>query len=153
MPCALIVLKYRLRAEAAALKGQVQQARTALHHLERRAHNNPPERVGEGVAEVRQAITVIWETLDAAETELAQPAPDPSKLKVLAAKLGELCITIAVYCGGKIDIALEKAAEEPGGTGAKWAIRLGAANLATQQPQVQSFGKALVEYATRLAGG
>jgi len=147
---ALIVEKHRLMAEAGALKEQVQQACTALHDLERRAHNNPPELVDEGVAEARQAITLIWEVLDQAETELAQPAPDPSKLKALAERLLALCKTIATYCGGKIDIALDKAAEELGGTGAKWAIHLGAASLASQHPQVQGFGRALLDFVAKL---
>jgi len=150
---ALIAEKYRLMAEAAALKEQVRQARTALHDLERRAHNNPPELVDEGVAEARQAITLIWEALDEAETELAKADPAPSKLKAIGARLIELGRSFVVYCGGKLDIALTVVIKEAAKTGTKWSIGLGATYFTAQQPQVQSLGKALMDLAAKWGGG
>lgn len=87
--------------------------------------------------------------MDDAETELKKPEPNAGRLNSIGAALWDAFKVILKYCGGKADKMLDKSAEVIGETGTKWAIGITAASIASQQPQVQSLSKGLIEFARK----
>jgi hypothetical protein len=144
--------RHDLKAQVQALRQQLTLAQTAAAEAVHRGHNQPPELI-DSAPEVQRQITILFDTLDEAEEELSKPAPSPSRLKRIGEALLNAGIALAKYCGGLGDTALQKAAEELGTSGTKWAIRIGAASLAAQAQPVQSLGRVILEYALKLAQG
>ncbi|WP_022704103.1 hypothetical protein [Pseudorhodobacter ferrugineus] len=144
--------RHDLKAQVQALRQQLTLAQTAAADAAHRGHNQPPELI-DSAPEVQRQITIIFDTLDDAEEELSKTNPSPTRLKVIGQALLNAGIALAKYCGGLGDAALQKAAEELGTSGTKWAIRIGAASLAAQAQPVQSLGRVILEYALKLAQG
>lgn len=144
--------RHDLKAQVQALRQQLTLAQTAAADAAHRGHNQPPELI-DSAPEVQREITIIFDTLDDAEEELSKTNPSPTRLKVIGQALLNAGMALAKYCGGLGDTALQKAAEELGTSGTKWAIRIGAASWAAQAQPVQSLGRVILEYALKLAQG
>jgi hypothetical protein len=148
----IIEARRALERQIAELKAQLHVATVTQAPAPQRNHNNPPELIGDMARSYRRDINLIQSELDAAEEELAQPDPSPSRLKAIAEKLQEISVRLVAYCGAVADIAIKKAAEELGSTGVKWGLRLGAGSVAAQNDQVQIVTKSLWEFAKLLGG-
>ncbi|WP_223422289.1 hypothetical protein, partial [Tateyamaria pelophila] len=133
-----------LKAELSDL--QVSQASPTTGH-----NQGPP--LNEPMAGAQNEIEFVWPILDELEQEIEKDDPDPSRLKQLATRLWEISKVIAIYCGGKLDTILSKAAETVGETGTKWAIRSGAATYMSTNEGVQSVAKSAWKLAQDLLGG
>ena len=144
--------RYDLKAQVQELRKQLRLAQTASAVEAHRGHNQPPELI-DSTAETQGQITIIFDTLDDAEKELSKPDPSPSRLQVIGQALLNAGIAIAKYCAGLGDTVLQRAAEELGSSGTKWAIRIGTVSLAAQAQPVQSLGRVILEYALKLAQG
>lgn len=114
-------------------------------------HNQGPP-IDDSEIHLRDSFDLVWPILDALEEEAAQHSPDISRLKALALRLWEIAKTAATYCGAKLDIALDKAAETVGETGTKWAIRASVATYASTNEGVQSVAKLAWKFAKTLSG-
>ena len=152
----IIEERYRLRQEIADLKVQLQRmtdtAVPDVATLAHRSHNHPPDLV-DATAAIRQSITIIWDSLDEADRELAKVAPEPTVLMRIGQAILEATKAIASYCVTLGDIALRKAAEEIGSTGTRWVIGVGATLFAANTGPVQSLAKGLFELAQKLLAG
>lgn len=144
--------RHDLKAQVQALRQQLTLAQSATADAAHRGHNQPPELI-DSAPEVQRQITIIFDTLDDAEEELSKTNPSTTRLKVIGQALLNAGIALAKYCAGLADTALQKAAEELGASGTKWAVRIGAASLAAQAQPVQSLGRLILDYALKLAQG
>lgn len=118
--------------------------------LASRFHNNPPELI-EAEPLLQTGYEIVWTSLVEAEEELEKDKPSASVLKQLGQSILEACKSIASYCAKLGDAALQKAAEEIGRAGGKWAVRSIAVYLIAQNPGAQSLASRLIEYAEKLA--
>lgn len=142
--------RYRLLLETRRLKAELFPlvAQSGTPSL---GHNNPPEPLSDTVA--FQRITLIWDTLDDTEEELAKPRPDRQRLRRLAQILLDASTEIAKYCGKLADKAMQKAAEELGSSTVKWAIRLGVGTFGAKMLGLDEAVRTLAEALARYAGG
>ena len=149
---AIIEERYRLLQQTAQLKAALATptliATANVATPKQRSHNNPPDLVDAEI-ELHKSLAITRAALDEAELELAKPDPDPSILTLIAEKLQVAAIAIAGYCALLGDIALKKAAEQVGTTGAKWVI----AYLFVQSGPVQSLAQDLISFARMLIPG
>ena len=140
--------RHDLKAQVVALREQLTliqaEAATAAH----RSHNQPPELL-DAAPELQRQITIIFDALDEAETELSQTAPAPSRLKRIGQALMDAIIAIAKYCGGIANKAIVAAAVA-GGTAVGG---LGVAKLLELSAPTQTLGQSILDYASRLIGG
>ena len=140
--------RHDLKAQVVALREQLTliqaEAATAAH----RSHNQPPELL-DAAPELQRQITIIFDALDEAETELSQTAPAPSRLKRIGQALMDAIIAIAKYCGGIANKAIVAAAVA-GGTAVGG---LGVAKLLELAAPTQTLGQSILDYASRLIGG
>ena len=144
--------RHALKAEVIALREALTLSQAQAASVAQRSHNNPPELL-DAAPEIQRQITIIFDTLDNAEAELSLAKPSPSRLKIIGQALLAAGLAIAKYCGGLADTALQKAAEELGTTGTKWAIGIAAASWAAQAQPVQTLGQMILKYALKLAQG
>lgn len=112
-------------------------------------HNQGPP-LDDVEPKVHQRFDLVWPILDELEEEIEKPEPSPDKLQKLARRLWEIFKVVAGYCGSKIDVALNKAAEEAETTGTKWAIRTGVAVYAGTNEGVQNVAFSAWKYALAL---
>lgn len=146
----IIRSKFDLEREIEKLKRQLSE--NGQSSVADRKHNNPPPLDDETTAP-RATLADIWNELDSLENELAVDNPDPSKIKAIAERLWAAAVSIAKYCGNKIETALDKAAEELGSAGAKWVVRTGAAYWVASQEGTQSVAKMAWQFAEKLMSG
>ncbi|MBM7068903.1 hypothetical protein [Actibacterium sp. 188UL27-1] len=141
----LIQEKHELLAQTRMLKAELEQAKSQAASLVQRSHNHPPELVETEVGVARELV-VVWSELEKVEKELQKDDPNPT---VLAA-IGRTLLAALQYCGKIADKVIVKTAEAVGSTAGK-AIAYGlAAVVAAKQPAVQTFAKALIDYASKL---
>ncbi len=142
--------KWQLEKEIERLREQLSLANMRSATI--RKHNNPPPLEDEAEL-AAETMTLIWNELDALETEIAKPHAEPSVLQHIAQNLWAIAERITIYCGGKIDAALEAVARELGSTATKWAIRSGVAYWISTQEGTQSVAKLAWQYAEKLLSG
>ncbi len=146
-----IEAKRDLLDQITALKGEVSRLRAA-NHSPSVGHNQGPPLENQEVA-LRGQIELVWPVLEELEQEVEKSEPDPERIAPLAQKLWAIAVVIAKYCGGKLDVALEKAAETAGEAGTKWAIKFGVGTYLSTNEGVQSVAKAAWKFAMSLAAG
>ena len=138
--------RHELETEIAAQKEQLTVQRATI---EQRSHNKPPGLVDEHNAVVQQ-FTIIRDHLTEIEREIAEAEPLVARLRELLTRTLAYANAFAVYCVSLGDVALKKAAEEVGTTGAKWVIRISAGYFIAQTQPVQSGLQAIAELLKRL---
>lgn len=136
------------------LRGQIASLRAELDALKispqpTMGHNQGPPLENREAA-ILQSFELIWPVINDLEQEIAKPEPDAEVVKRLAERLWQIAKAIAVNCGGKLDLALNKAAENLGESGAKWTVRVTAATYVGGNEGVQSVAKAAWKYALTL---
>lgn len=146
--------RLRLLGEVSAIKERLLQlqneAIAEAAPAERRAHNHPPELIAAEEEAIRDVATLV-DALSSAEIELKKSTPAAPVLLRLVKTIRAVTLRLAAYCGGKVDVALNKASEEVGGAVAKWGIRLFGLQMASQIEPLKSLASALTEFLKRLA--
>lgn len=141
--------QFELLREVRAVKASAAEVKAVAATVAQRSHNHPPELV-DAESNLSERITLIWDVLDEAETELEKSHPEPSRLRAIADKLLELVIATTKYCASLADVVLNKAAEEIGTSGTKWAVRGVAAMWAVQQEPIRGFAGGLKDFVEML---
>lgn len=129
------------------MRAELEAYRLQSGNLPPRGHNRPPELIG-AEATYQSAVEIIWAGLGEAADELEKPAPSPSLLRRIGAKILEAAKAVGVYVGGLADEALREAAKGFG----KWAGLGLAAYLVTQTPQIQSIAGRILDFAKKWEG-
>ena len=145
---ALVEERYDLKAQVVALKQQLTLQQSSIATAQHRSHNQPPELIDAGVTLQRQ-ITIIFDTLDEAEEELAKTNPSPSRLKRIGQRLIDLAASVVKYCGKIADKGLVAAVV----AGSTAAGTIGAAKLISHLNEVEIKGSAICKYAGKLLSG
>ncbi len=143
----IIEARRALERQIAELKVQLDVAAVAQVPAPQRNHNNPPELIGDVVENYRRDIVLIRNELAAAEEELAQPEPSPSRLKAIAQALWRISRRMAIYCGTVVNVTIKSAATAFGAV----AGTAGAAKL-LQPDSIASVAEKLAGFAKLLGG-
>ena len=146
-----IEARHELLREVSELRAELGKLRRVVS-ADAIGHNQGPPLDDAFEARVERQFELVWPILNDLDEEANKEVPDPNRLRVLAEALWGIATKIVSYCGGLIDVGLNKAAETLGEEGTKWTIRVLAAEAVASNSGVQSVAKAAWKFATALGG-
>lgn len=144
----LITERHELLTELRWIKAELAVAASGPHgSIALRSHNNPPELVEDQAAALLDELSA---SVDEAERELSNPAPNATRLIKTSGKLSAATTAIIGYCARLGDKALTGMAEEAGTSVGKWvgpALLLLVTNMS---PEFRKLVQAVIDFAGTL---
>jgi hypothetical protein len=134
-------LRAQLAALTKAMDGEDSSHMEVGAALAHRGHNNPPEMIG-AFSIVQATAVEIAQGLENAREELAKPAPEPNRLKIIGNGLLSAISSAAGYCAGLAGKTLQGFAETLGVEAAKWVVRLISGGVTLEMLRV--FAKSMI---------
>lgn len=95
--------RFALKARIAELEGALASVTVDRHAI---GGNQPPEPIAD-IAEVAQAVTVVWATMDDLKAEVESDTPSKPRIERILAALGRSLKAIVAWCGRKADLTVD----------------------------------------------